>query len=333
MKCISCNKDSNKKDRISSGGRCPSCHHSFVADPAEHGLTDMAIKSAEDLVSAQGTLYFSKDHLKYQLQRKLNKKMRTLNVSLLVLLSIFAVLLIFAFLESNFFTKSSVASTLAIFVGFALVVVFFAKAKGKKIISKLDVLVDTWIRVNPHQKLLTTEKYKASQGSRRSSNLDDISFERVLICDRNETVDFFLSNLFHFHYSCPVIGGNGYPEAICDDMLRRLKQNPNLTVFLLHDYTPAGYAFVRKMKTDSKWFASLPPSNIIDLGLNVGQKKLFKSMTIKKINRNQKISENAELSLFQPAALVTMCGAAINEGVPFDLITSASAAHHSDGYG
>jgi hypothetical protein len=28
-----------------------------------------------------------------------------------------------------------------------------------------------------------------------------------------------------------------------------------------------------------------------------------------------------------------MCGAAINEGLPFDLISSSSAAERSDGYG
>ncbi|MSP27384.1 MAG: hypothetical protein EXR80_02810 [Methylococcales bacterium] len=322
MKCIKCNKDSKKKDRISSGGRCPSCHHSFVADPAEHGVTDMAIKSAEDEISAQGTLYFSKDQLKYQLQRKLKKKLRTFNIAVLVA----AIILLFAIIKGGGFF------VLAIFSGFIAIAILVGRFKCANSISKLDMLVFKWTVVNPHKKLLTAEKYKASKSSKRSSNLDDISFDRVLICDRNETVDFFLSNLFHFHYSCPVLGGNGYPEAIYEDMLTRLKQNPNLQVFLLHDYSPAGAACVRRVKTDPKWFGG-QPLNIVDLGLNIGQKKLFKAMTIKKADRNKKISENAELSLFQPAVLVAMCGAAINEGLPFDFITSVAAADRSDGYG
>lgn len=324
MKCISCNRDSKKTDRVSSGGRCPSCHHPFVADPAEHGLTDMAIKSAEDAVSANGTLYFSKDQLKYQLQRKLKKKLRTFNIAALIAAIIFVTALLFAIIKGSFFIP------LTMFSGFIAIAIIGTRFKYTKGVSKLDNLISQWITINPHAKLLTAARYQDNQSSTR--NLDGISFDRVLICDRNETVDFFLSNLFHFHYSCPVLGGNGYPQGIYEDMLVRLKQNPNLQVFLLHDYSPAGAVFVRRIKTDPKWFGG-SQFNIIDLGLNVGQKKLFKSMTIKKVDRNHRISENAELSLFQPAALVAMCGAAINEGVPFDLISSASAADHSNGYG
>lgn len=325
MKCVNCNKDAKKQDRDRSGGRCPSCHHQFVTEPSEDGLTDMAIKSAEAIVSSNGTFYFSKDHLKYQLHRRLQKKLRWCTRLSVILLLIFVVALVFALIKGSFFVFITIVS------GFALMISFFAKTRYKKTLSKLDTIINKWITINRHEKLITTEKYQA-HSSRSSSNLDDISFDRVLICDRNETVDFFLSNLFHFHYSCPVLGGNGYPQGIYEDMLRRLKQNPHLKVFLLHDYSPAGYAFVRRIKTDAKWFGG-GQFAIIDLGLNVGQKKLFKSMTIKKADRNQKIKETAEVALFQPATLIALCGAAINEAVPLDLITAASAADNNSGYG
>lgn len=326
MKCIKCGKDATKKDRGVTGGRCSACYQPFVTEPLEDGLTDMAIKTAEEIVSSHGTFYFLKEHLKYQLQRKLNKTLKGCTIATVVLLIIFIVFLVLAFIKGSFFT------TLAIISGFLSIVPLGIKARCKKSISKLGGLVDKWVSVNPHEKLLTAEKYQASLGSRNSSNLDNISFDRVLICERNETVDFFLSNLFHFHYSCPVLGGSGYPEGICQDMLQRLKQNPNLKIFLLHDYSPAGLAFVRKIKTDPKWFGG-QRFTIIDLGLNANQKNLFKSMTIKQIDRNKKVKETAELSLFRPAALVAMCGAAINEGVALDLISSAAAADNSGGYG
>jgi hypothetical protein len=326
MKCIKCNKDSNKQDRVRNSGRCPSCQHPFVTEPTEDGITDMQIKIAQNEASANGTLYFSKAQLKYQLRRKLEKKLKVYKVAALVAALVFFIFLLFALI------KGGVAVVvLSVLSGFIFILTLGTRFKYSNSINRLDFIMRKWVTINPHEKLLTDDKYQDNKSSTR--NLDGISFERVLVCERNDTVDFFLSNLFHFHYSCPVLGGNGYPQGIYEDMLTRLKQNPNLKVFLLHDYTPTGYAFVRRMKTDSNWFASLPPSNIIDLGLNVGQKKLFKSMTIKKTDRNQKISENAELSLFQPAVLVAMCGAAINEGVPFDLISSASAADHSNGYG
>ncbi len=328
MKCINCGKDSKKQDRERSNGHCPSCHHSFVTEPSVDGLTDMAIKSAETVVSSNGTLYFLKDHLKYQLQRKLHKRQRTSGIASLIALLIFIVGLLFAVNKGGFFVFTTAVS------GFAFIITLSLRSKYKKTIGKLDTIIEKWVRINPHEKLLTEKKYQASLGSKSSSNLDDISFERVLICERNETVDFLLSNLFHFHYSCPVLGGNGYPQGICEDMLRRLKQNPNLKIFLLHDYSPAGIAFVRRIKTDPKWFGG-QQYNIVDLGLNIGQKKLFKAMTLKQVDRNGKIKETAEVSLFQPAALVALCGVAINEGVPLDIITAATAADSGStgGYG
>jgi len=329
MKCIKCSKDVKKQDRERSGGRCPSCHHQFVTEPTEDGLTDMAIKSAEEVVSSHGTFYFSKDHLKYQLQRKLKKQQRIFATVAMIALCIFVVALLLTFVKGGFFFAITAIS------GFALLIAASLRIKHKKTINKLDAIVHKWVTVNPHEKLLSAGKYKASSGS-RSSHLDGISFDRVLICERDDTVDFFLRNLFHFHYSCPVLGGNGYPQGIYEDMLARLKQNPNVKVFLLHDYTPAGQAFVRRIKTDAKWFGDGQRYDIIDLGLNVGQKKLFKEMTIKKADRNQKIKETAEVSLFQPAALITLCGVAINEAVPLDLVTAAAAADSSGstgGYG
>jgi hypothetical protein len=329
MKCVNCKKDLTKKDRGMGGGRCRYCHHPIVTEPSEDGLTDMAIKSAEETVSSNGTLYFLKDHLKYQLHRKLNKQSHHAVIAAVILLVMFLIALVFAIIKGSFFIGLTIAC------GFALVITLSIKAKYSKTIGKLDTILEKWVTINPHEKLLTAEKYQASLGSKSSSNLDDVSFERVLICERNETVDFLLSNLFHFHYSCPVLGGNGYPQAIYEDMLSRLKQNPDLKVFLLHDYSPAGYAFVRRIKTDPKWFGGKQKYNIIDLGLNVNQKKLFKSMILKQPDRNKKIKETAEVSLFQPAALVALCGAAINEGVAMDLVTAAivTDSGSTGGYG
>jgi len=327
MKCVECGRDSKKKDRDSNHGRCPACFHSFVADPSEDGLTDMAIRNAENIVSAHNTFYFTKQQFIYQLQRLLRKKQRIALIVAMIAGLAFLGLLVTGLVLDNFLFTLSFFSLLPLLIALA------ARAKFGKHIGKLETLVEKWVLVNPHDKLLTTQKYP-SNFNMQSTHLNDVSFDRVLICDRNETVDFFLSNLFHFHYSCPVLGGNRYPASICDDMLRRLKQNPNVKVFLLHDYSPTGYAFVRKIKTDPAWFGG-QRYNIVDLGLNVVQKPMFKAMTIKHIDRNRKIKETAEVALFQPATLVALCGAAINEGVPLDLVKTVAAAtsSSSDGYG
>jgi hypothetical protein len=314
MKCIKCGKEVSKSARNLSGGRCPSCYNPFVTEPLEDGLTDAAIKSAEDDVSANGRYYFLKENLQYELQRKLNKSLKWFDVSAWILLPIFLMALIFAIVVKGIFLYVTLIS------GLFLAAVFFIKAKGKKSINQLDELINKWMSVNPHEKLLTAEKYQTSLGSKSSSNIDEMSFNRVLICEHIETVNLLTSNLFHVRHACPVLCGAGYPEGVFADILQRLKQNPKVNVFLLHDYSPAGQAFARHIKTDPKWFGGQQRATIVDLGLNANQKKLFKSMTIKQIDRNKKVKETAEVALFQPATLIDLCSIAIKDGVPFDLV-------------
>jgi hypothetical protein len=191
-------------------------------------------------------------------------------------------------------------------------------------LSVLHKVVQKWTAANPHAKLISNKQHQFNSDN---SHLEEVSFDRVLVCDKNETVNFFLENLFHFHYSCPVLGGNGYPDSMYRDMLRRLKGNPNLKVFLLHDYSPKGSAFVSKMTTDRNWFGDRQ-YQIIDLGLNATQKEaLFKFMTIAEGEY-----ETAEVALFSPATLIQLCGAAINEEVPLEQVVMHDQSG-SGGYG
>jgi hypothetical protein len=281
----------------------------------EHGLTDMAIKLAEDELSSHGRLYFSRENLKYQLQQLFNKNIQWCNIAMSVLLVIAIGLGVMAVIEGGFFVK------LAMISGALVLVPLVIKANYKKFISQLDVLVDKWISVNPHDKLLTIEKYQASLGSRPPSILDEMAFKQVLICERSETVALLLSNLFHIHYGCHVLSGQIYPEGVNAEMLTRLKQNPSVKVFLLHDYSAAGHAFVRRIKTDAKWFGG-QRVDIIDLGLNANQKKLFNGMTRKQLDRNKKMKETAGIALFSPDILMTRCAAAIKQGVALDLVST-----------
>lgn len=327
MKCIQCQRDSKKKDRLLQGGICPGCHHAFVAEPSEDGLTDRMIQTAENVVSGNGTFYFLKAHLKYQLHRRLKKKLKLCQFFVAVLSVAFVISLFFAMKGGGFIA-------LTVLCGFFLSAGVGSKAKFHKALDRLDNTVSRWIAINPNPKMLMGARYQNTNSSSNLRDLQDISFDRVLICDRNELVDFFLSNLFHFHYSCPILGGNGYPDGICQDMLVRLKQNPTLKVFLLHDYTPQGHAFVNRIKTDPNWFGGRQQFNIIDLGLMTSQKKLFKAMTQKVRNRDNRVSETAELAIFKPAVFISLCGMAINEGVPLHLLSNADNHYDSDtGYG
>lgn len=334
MRCIKCGKDTRKKDRDARLGKC-ACRHHFATEPADDGLTDMVVKTAQDLVSANGLFYFLQEHLHYQLLRRTRKKLKWCSWFITASALIFFPALAFA---------GRGGTWIIAIISFAGLSAAFAKQSSlNQTTRRLRKIVGNWIRINPDKKLLTAKK-TSSNIAKPSDNpdLEAISFERVLICDREEYVDFFLANLFHFHYSCPVLGGNFYPRKICPDMLRRLKNNQQLDVFLLHDYTPQGYAFAKQVQTDPDWFGGDQTNfNIIDLGLLKEQQDMFKSMLVKpqdlatgvkvstRLRKNKKV---AELTLFRPETLITLCGNAINEKVPLHKVSS-KVNDSTGGYG
>lgn len=333
MICIKCNKDANKKERDAGHGRCPSCRHPFVTERANDGLTDKAIQTAETQVSAGGLFYFLPSHLHYQLLRRTRKKLQWC--------AWFITLSALFFFPSLAFAGRGGTWIIAIISFLCLSAALAQQSSLNKTIKRLKKIVSKWIEINPNSKLLTAQNAQSiSSKPSENSELETISFERVLICDRDEYVDFFLANLFHFHYSCPVLGGNHYPASVCSDMLRRLKSNQQLDVFLLHDYTPQGYAFAEHIKNDPRWFGGHSHFNIIDLGLLKEQQPLFKSMLVKQRDLTTNNTKShvrghkkvAELSLFKPETLITLCGNAINEKIPLHEVSS-STNDSSGGYG
>jgi hypothetical protein len=124
------------------------------------------------------------------------------------------------------------------------------------------------------------------------------------------------------------LGGNDYPKAICKDMLQHLKKNPDLQVFLLHDYSTEGLAFVNSIKTDPAWFGGSSEFTFIDLGLLGTQKPLFRSLTKKLTGRDNRSREIAELSLLKPECLLKMCAQAINEAVPLHRLSDKGFSHN-----
>ncbi|MEE9355996.1 MAG: hypothetical protein V3U75_10450 [Methylococcaceae bacterium] len=349
MKCIICEKNSKKRDRDLNGNKCRFCGHPFVTEPSIDRLTDMAIRRTEDIVSSNGTFFFLEEHLKYHLMRRAKNSfvakafgwtgclIGAMNNCLFntVSIAITAVLL-------NHLKIIDV--TIFLFIIFVFLLLrkimplrkIISRVKSKKTIRNVDKIVQKWIEINPNPKLLTKDWGLRRLGDKNANreDLEEVSFDRVLICDCNEYVDFFLANLFHFHYSCPVLGGNNYPEAVCADMLCRLKKNPNLDIFLLHDFTPAGYAFVDQIRTDPNWFGDRNSASIIDLGLIEDQKYLFESLSFEQTNRTTRTKTGkkiAELTIFKPDVLISMCGMAINERVP--LHETSKKTDYFVGYG
>lgn len=327
MRCVKCGNDVKKKDRDAAGGKCSKCKHPFVTDPSSDGMTDMMVRNAENVVSANGTYFFLEKQLEYQLIRTFRKKARESMTFGLVMLALFVVTLLLSTATGE---PALLLFTLASAVAGLIAVAKNSTHSGRA--NRVPAVIKRWVDVNPHAKLIKDKKYTFSSDN---SHLEEVSFDRVLVCDKNETVNFFLENLFHFHYSCPVLGGNGYPEAMYGDMLRRLKSNPNVKVFLLHDCSPQGFEFVHAMRTDPHWFGDRE-YQIVDMGLNYEQSdKLFKHMTIERAGwASNEVSGTAEVAIFAPATLIMLCGAALNEELPLDQLQQAAATQdNGGGYG
>ena len=79
MKCARCKHDSKHRER--SDGRCPKCHQVFAFEPQNRDpLTDLAFQAAIDKVSANGSVRFGLEHLRYEVLRRVMHKQRAFAV-------------------------------------------------------------------------------------------------------------------------------------------------------------------------------------------------------------------------------------------------------------
>jgi len=72
MKCINCGTDNNLRDRQEHQGRCKNCGTPFALEPTTMGdkkITDAAFLKILNDISANGTLYFTKQQLFYAITK------------------------------------------------------------------------------------------------------------------------------------------------------------------------------------------------------------------------------------------------------------------------
>jgi hypothetical protein len=105
---------------------------------------------------------------------------------------------------------------------------------------------------------------------KRASDLRSFSFDRLLVCDRAETADMLLANNLHFEANTPVVSVDGHPSDVIDEVMALARQNPNLTVFALHDADPQGCLLPLRLREDPAWFPQ-PAVTILDIGLRPRQ--------------------------------------------------------------
>jgi hypothetical protein len=91
-----------------------------------------------------------------------------------------------------------------------------------------------------------------------------------VVCNRTSVAQLLISNNFPLENSCAVLTIDGYPADIFDSTMEKLRQQPNLKVFAIHDGSATGVQLVHRLRQEEKWFTdTIIP--IIEVGIRPRQ--------------------------------------------------------------
>ncbi|MCU0548637.1 MAG: hypothetical protein MUC48_04745 [Leptolyngbya sp. Prado105] len=276
MKCVQCGTDNNLRDRTNNSGRCRNCNHRFVFEPSairdpRLKFTDVFFQKALQDISNNGTIHFTPRQLQYLLDRRLNKPTATHPIVLVILSLIFVILSIFTF------PAEPVIGMIAAFLA-ALSLSGAWKSAQERNNPRPELItlpeVREWLRrwqtINGNTILLLPPLAQPAQPRSMSPEVTAYSFDRAVICDRDEIAQFLIANNFHFENNCAVLSINGYPEDIFSTVMDMLQRNPDLKVYAIHNADANGVNLVHQLQTEPNWFRDRP-IQIIDLGLSPAQ--------------------------------------------------------------
>ncbi|VTS04346.1 toprim domain-containing protein [Tuwongella immobilis] len=270
MKCIRCGHDSNYPQR--SNRTCPKCQGKFAFEPREGDpISDAGFEQAIRTVSSDGSIAFLEDHLYYDVCRRKARKATSI-VVLIILGAIIAGITAFATAKGHPHLIVIAVIPLAI-----LAIGLLSRVRARYLSltpTAFELLLQRWCDTHGRPERLIRSPMLAETAPQLETDIADYSFDRAVICDRPDTVDFLIANQFHFENNCAVLTVDGYPSGPFKLIRGMLQQNPELQVVTLHDCTPEGCALAHRIATDPEWFGGRK-LRILDLGLRPDQAMAF----------------------------------------------------------
>ena len=260
MKCPNCAFNQKYK----SGMTCGGCGYRFALDPKKPlGLTDAAFKAALDRLSGGGQYFFTQDQLYAQIYRVLVKKKKpglgALSCLGVMLVGIGSTILVGA-LERNMWTAAVLAAAV---VG---LVVWLHKRPVAIPAEKPMAHINAYKKIHGIDNLVDGTRFRNMPADGFDAEFLDYAPERILIVDRNDTVDMLLLNRFHFEHKTLVVSAEKYPAAAFAACRRFLSAHPDLPVFLAHDCSETGIRMQSRLLTDPEW--GLDGRHVTNLGLH-----------------------------------------------------------------
>lgn len=317
MKCIYCKSDCKYSER--SDRKCPSCRRGFAFEPRSGDpITDTAFQAAIDAASSSGTVRFVESHVYYQVARRLPRKgtARTL----------------FFVLGGASLAGAAVVPVAALaFAAFfgGLGVALWPKPTVKLSRAAFDTLWERWLEVHgaPRALIVRRQADPAAAPYRAHADIEHYSFDRVVVCDRASTVDVLLANNFHFENNCAVLSIDGYPPNAFEAVRAMLRNNPRLTVYVLHDATREGCTLAHQMASSPEWFRER--ARVVEVGIRPAHAKKFRGLwipaaagpapSIRLLTRHERAwlaSYALELAAIRPEQIIKRLYAAIASDAP-----------------
>lgn len=264
MKCVKCQTDNKLKERKDNKGKCKNCQHPFTFDPKlSDEFTDQYFAKALTSLSVNNTLYFTPHQLYYFLNAR-KSRMRLWWPGLVVLgVAVLS-------LCTGFWPLSLLLLVGAIVLWLPVVRNWLRLTLGRPLKFTYEMVEKSrsrWEANNGKIKQLLPPPAQPSLPAQVSKEITAYSFDRAVICDRDEIAHFLIANNFHFENNCAVLSINGYPQSIFSTVLEMLHRNPQLKVYALHDASPVGVQLVHRLRTTPRWFAESQGLAIYDLGL------------------------------------------------------------------
>ncbi|HAC64508.1 MAG TPA: hypothetical protein DCF68_13455 [Cyanothece sp. UBA12306] len=153
--------------------------------------------------------------------------------------------------------------------------------------SKLREWQNRWNSINSTpEKLLSP--IIPNQNLIPNSDLNHYSFDRLVVCQKDEIAHFLIANNFHLENNCAILSITGYPENTFQTVLDMAKQNPNLKVYAIHDCSFSGMNLVYNLQTRPNWFLNYQ-IQLYDLGLSYQQVMEMPNAFVRKDSNYQKI--------------------------------------------
>ena len=268
MKCIYCQKDSKLSER--SGGRCPGCNKAFAFEPtAGSKHTDMAFKNAIDAVSSRGAVRFLPEHVRYELARRSRRK----TLASVTLFAIAGLTLLLAV-----WIHPAIGILTLIFGGIGAMAWPSSQLPNEEGTFRAEWSKWCATHGNPPGLIVRKTEQKAPVKATRPADIQHYSFDRAVICDREETVDMLLANNFHFENNCAILAWKGYPPRAFETVKAMLQSNPRLTVYVLHDATQEGCLLAIELASSPAWFRGR--ARVVEVGIRPAHARSLKGLWI-----------------------------------------------------